>query len=168
MTKPTKCMCAQRRLRSAWASAQSDQSLRCLGAPRDDSDQTGWMPRLIWVFAGRTYHFIGFVTMRLNSLSQSSGLYLSGTGQTKHSCNWARSRENVFYAICEQQRCTSALIGTFVVRCLNSTIRIPAISKDSRFLLASVAEQGGFESYLVENPRRHVFAWWVSTDWLLV
>ena len=30
MTKPTKWVCAQRRLRSAWASAQSDQSLRCL------------------------------------------------------------------------------------------------------------------------------------------
>ena len=29
MTKPPKWLCAQRRLRSAWASAQSDQSLRC-------------------------------------------------------------------------------------------------------------------------------------------
>ena len=29
MTEPTKWLCAQRRLRSAWASAQSDQSLRC-------------------------------------------------------------------------------------------------------------------------------------------
>ena len=29
MTKPTKWLCAQRRLRSAWASAQSDQSLHC-------------------------------------------------------------------------------------------------------------------------------------------
>ena len=29
MTKPTKWLCAQRRLRSAWAFAQSDQSLRC-------------------------------------------------------------------------------------------------------------------------------------------
>ena len=29
MTKPTKWLCAQRRLRSAWASTQSDQSLRC-------------------------------------------------------------------------------------------------------------------------------------------
>ena len=29
VTKPTKWLCAQRRLRSAWASAQSDQSLRC-------------------------------------------------------------------------------------------------------------------------------------------
>ena len=40
VTKPTKWVCAQRRLRSAWASAQSDQSLRCL-------------PRLIWVLAVR-------------------------------------------------------------------------------------------------------------------
>ena len=57
-------LCAQRRLRSAWASAQSDQSLR---SPHEESlgpyqpiertaktDQTGWMPRLIWVFAGHT------------------------------------------------------------------------------------------------------------------
>ena len=29
ITKPTKWVCAQRRLRSAWASVQSDQSLRC-------------------------------------------------------------------------------------------------------------------------------------------
>ena len=29
MTKPTMWLCAQRRLRSAWASAQSDQSLPC-------------------------------------------------------------------------------------------------------------------------------------------
>ena len=29
MTKPTKWLCAQRKLRLAWASAHSDQSLRC-------------------------------------------------------------------------------------------------------------------------------------------
>ena len=29
MTKPTQWVCVQRRLRSAWASAQSDQSLHC-------------------------------------------------------------------------------------------------------------------------------------------
>ena len=34
MTKPTMWVCSQRRLRSAWASAQSDQSLRC---PRDET-----------------------------------------------------------------------------------------------------------------------------------
>ena len=31
----------------------------------EDSDQTGRMPRLIRVFAGRTYHFVGFVMRRL-------------------------------------------------------------------------------------------------------
>ena len=64
LTKPTKWLCAQRRLRSALVSAQSDQSLLCaqsvakgpsfLYADSEDSDQTGQMPRLIWVFAGRT------------------------------------------------------------------------------------------------------------------
>ena len=41
-------MCTQRTLRSAWV-----------------SDQTGWMPRLIWVFARCTCHFVGFVTIWL-------------------------------------------------------------------------------------------------------
>ena len=63
-------MCAQRRLRSARTSAQSDQSSLCtqwvakdprfLHADNEDSDQTGWMSRLIcrrW----RTCHFVGFV-----------------------------------------------------------------------------------------------------------
>ena len=71
MTKPTKWLCAKRRLRSAWASAQSDQSSlfawRKLGSlathwvHSKDSDQT----RLIWVFAGRNTHFVGFVMSRL-------------------------------------------------------------------------------------------------------
>ena len=30
-----------------------------------DSAQTGWMPRLIWVFAGHTCHFVGFIMRRL-------------------------------------------------------------------------------------------------------
>ena len=64
ITKPTKWVCVHQRLRSAWASAQSDQSSLCaqlvakdsrfLHADSEDSDQTGRMPRLIWVFAGRT------------------------------------------------------------------------------------------------------------------
>ena len=40
---------------------------------------TGWMLRLIWVFAGCTDHFVGFVMLRLNiflpaALAQQSGL----------------------------------------------------------------------------------------------
>ena len=34
-------------------------------ADSEDSDQTGRMPRLICVFAGRICHFVGFFTMRL-------------------------------------------------------------------------------------------------------
>ena len=65
MTKPTKWVCAQRRLRSAvgilpdWSKSSlctqwvaKDPSF--LHADSEDSDQTGRMPRLIWVFAGRT------------------------------------------------------------------------------------------------------------------
>ena len=66
MTKPTKWLCAQRRLRSAWAwirPVRWESSLCAqwvakdpsfLHADSEDSDQTGRMPRLIRVFAGRT------------------------------------------------------------------------------------------------------------------
>ena len=43
MTKPTKWLCAQPRLRSAWASEWTVKT-----------DQTGQMLRLIWIFAGHT------------------------------------------------------------------------------------------------------------------
>ena len=41
------------------------------------SDQTGRMPRLILVFAGRTCHFVGFVMLQLKSLLLSLQLYKS-------------------------------------------------------------------------------------------
>ena len=54
---------------------QSDQSSLCtqwiaknpmyLHADSKDSDQTGRMSRLIWVFAGHTGHFIAFVKLLL-------------------------------------------------------------------------------------------------------
>ena len=81
MTKSTMWLCAKRRLRSAWASAQSDQSFRC---PHEESfrpwlpiehtaktGQTGWMSRLIWVFAGRT------VILLVLSWGGSYGVYFS-------------------------------------------------------------------------------------------
>ena len=40
----------------------------CLHADSEDSDQTGRMPRLIWVFDGRTDHFAGFVELQLISV----------------------------------------------------------------------------------------------------
>ena len=51
-----------------------------------------------------------------------------------------------------------SLISTFVVRCLNNTIHTCYIQ--SCMILASFCSWAGwFESYLVENPRRHVFVW---------
>ena len=66
-------MCAQRRLKSACASAQSDQSLRC---PHEETLYP-WLSklrplkilirlcRLIWIFVGRTYSKVRFLTLRL-------------------------------------------------------------------------------------------------------
>ena len=72
-------LCAQRILRSAWASAQSEQSLlsawRKVGSlathkvHSKDYDQTVRMPRLISVFIGRTRHFVGFVMLWLICIS---------------------------------------------------------------------------------------------------
>ena len=57
-------------IRPVWSesSLSAWRKLRPLGthsAHSEDSDQTGRMPRLIWVFAGRTCHFVGFVMRRL-------------------------------------------------------------------------------------------------------
>ena len=46
---------------SAWRKLWS---LAILWAHSEDSDQTGRMPRLIWVFAGRTCQFVCFVMRR--------------------------------------------------------------------------------------------------------
>ena len=66
MTKPTKWLCAQRWLRSAWASTQSDQSLLCaqwvakdpsfLHADCEDSDLSLHLAHS---------HFVGFVMRQL-------------------------------------------------------------------------------------------------------
>ena len=67
MTKPTKWLGAHRRLRSAWALAQSNQSSLCTQwVAKDpsllhvDSEDGG-----CWVFTGRICHFVGFVMLRL-------------------------------------------------------------------------------------------------------
>ena len=72
MTKPTKWFVrpakAQISLgnRPVWSESSLSSwrklgSLASHGAHSEDSDQTGRMPRLIWVLAGRTCHFVGFV-----------------------------------------------------------------------------------------------------------
>ena len=75
MTKLTKRLCAQRRLGSAWASAQSDLSLRCLHkeslGPKVHIERTaktlirlgGCQTDLSFRMAHS--HFVGFVMSRL-------------------------------------------------------------------------------------------------------
>ena len=60
-------LCAQRNLRSAWASAQSDQRLRWVKDQTfiDADSEDKRMLRLIWVFAWRTCSIVGFVMWRL-------------------------------------------------------------------------------------------------------
>ena len=60
-------------------------------ADSEDSDQTGQMHRLIWVFAGRTNHFVGFVMQWLISASRSLLI-------------WTASSEFGTYRLCEQRR----------------------------------------------------------------
>ena len=57
-------------IRSVWSesSLSAWRKLRSLATHwvhSEDYDQTGRRPRLIWVFAGRTYHFVGFVMRQL-------------------------------------------------------------------------------------------------------
>ena len=75
-------MCAQQR-HTVWS-----ESLLCsqwvakdpsfLHADSEDSDQTGWMPRPIWVFAGRACHFVGFVMRWLIWWNMKKNLYKIG------------------------------------------------------------------------------------------
>ena len=53
-------------IRPVWSeSSQWSQWAMFLRADCEDSDQTGRMPRLMWVFAVHTDHFVGFVVRRL-------------------------------------------------------------------------------------------------------
>ena len=48
---------------------------RFLHGDSEDSDQTGRMPRLIWVFAGHTCHFVGFVMRRWFNYDDSKTIW---------------------------------------------------------------------------------------------
>ena len=76
MTKPTKwpVRSAKTRISRSICPLWSESSLctqwvawdsRYLHADNEDSEQTGWMLRLIWVFAGCTRHFVEFVVLWL-------------------------------------------------------------------------------------------------------
>ena len=74
MTKPTKWPLRKAKISLGICPVWSEASLCALMIAKDlsfphvgskDSDQTGRMSRLIWVFALRTCHFVGLVARRL-------------------------------------------------------------------------------------------------------
>ena len=113
MTKPTKWGCAQWRLKSAWASTQSDQSLRCLHEEslspylpierkrRHCSDRADAQADLSLCWAHT--QFVGFVTRRLilNVTSKSFDVWKAASGilQIKTGHHSSPHRRHVqFYA----------------------------------------------------------------------
>ena len=109
-------------LLSAWRKLGS-LATHCV--PNEGSDQTGWMPRLIWVFAGRTYHFVGFVMWRLkwtrieestrhkrvkynvtgwSMVSDASGLILESGSCHSQTLSWQNQQNH----LCGQRRLRSA------------------------------------------------------------
>ena len=57
------------------------------------------------------------------------------------------------YALCDQQRHPRSLISVFVVRCLDSTIQVLAISKVSILWLSSEAEQASLSLSWSQIPK---------------
>ena len=150
MTKPTKWLCNQWRLRSAWASAQSDQSSLCaqwvaedpsfLYADSENSDQIGQMSKLIWVFAGRTDHFVGFVMRRLKYASSSEASYSSRycvSKQRRHWRDWA-----------DEQACLSLL-------CL-PVLKYPFLMGLTYFMLTSCTLNLSYEPPHDKTKKWHV------------
>ena len=108
-------ICTQRRLISlgippVWQSSLSARrKLGSLATHWAHSDiKTGQMSRLIWVFPGRTCHFIGIVMRRLKCWQQRK----TRCPLMRSNITWAASSEFGTYRLCEQRRfrraCASA------------------------------------------------------------
>ena len=90
-------MCAERRFKSACASAQFDQSPCCpheeflhpfaiQNAPSEDSDQTAHLRSLIWIFAGCTWPKVRFLTRsKVRFCIPYSCILFGGYGALGHS-----------------------------------------------------------------------------------
>ena len=117
MTKPTKWLSTQRRLRSAWAhSEDSDQA--------QDADQTGWMPRLIWVFAGRTLILLVLSCHGSTYELEHSKMYKMShimTKPTKWMCAQQRLRSACASAQSDQSLLSAwRILGSLATHCVHS------------------------------------------------
>ena len=125
ITKPTKWHVRQAKsrinlgIRPVW----SESSLSAWGklgslathlAHSKDSDQTGRMPRLIWVFAGHTCHYVGFVTRWLRYINKILSKWRRHAGwfasillpyETKLNPKFRRSSCNIQWRHCYFHSC---------------------------------------------------------------
>ena len=60
-------------------------------------EQTGRMPRLIWVFAGRTCHFVGFFTRRLNCWWFMLARYLGPDNWNSCLFHYIYTRQRIYF-----------------------------------------------------------------------
>ena len=115
-----------------------------LHANSEDSDQTGWTPRLIWVFARRTVHSVDFVVQWPKYIFVQEVSWLIGIDLlTKDTCIFvmciymsrAMRKRVMSYANnkgADQTAHPRSLISAFVVRCLDSIISLNSIAEISR------------------------------------
>ena len=117
-------------------------------AHSEDSDQTGQMPRLIWFFAVRTCHFLGFVMRRLISWTvwQQAKFWIFMDQSHRSLVEYAAKNAGCFFSFSAEswscERNWNCLIdhGICVTNELPSLIRVFAVSslvaKDPSFLHA--------------------------------
>ena len=105
MTKPTKWHVRPAKtqisfgIRPVWSESSLcaqwlAKYLSFLHADSEDADQTRRMPRLIWVFAGRTCHFVGFIMHWLKKIKKTTLSCIARTGALAHS-QIARTRNSL-------------------------------------------------------------------------
>ena len=109
----------------------------------DYSDQTGQMPRLIWVFAGCTCHFVDFVMRRLKLSHITAKICWCHMQTTKTS----------------QAEHPPRLVSAFFIRCLDSIIPIVCYVQNSVTHASFCSWAGQCESWLVTRFWRKVFLW---------
>ena len=82
------------------------------------TDQTGQMPRLIWVFAMRTGHFVGFVMLQLICLTQQAGFHMQISYQIRDDIYkyFVNARSIRFKFKCLYATCPVLRIYLFVLR----------------------------------------------------
>ena len=129
-------------LLSAW---RKTGSLATHWAHSEDADQTGRMPRLIWVFVRRTVILLVFVMSRLIFFFILFVILLSQDKcwMLKKWITRATSWENVFMPYANTK---GLLISAFVVRCLDSIITSTYYSWNFKTLDSLCSWVGWFES----------------------